>query len=219
MQAGKFNELLESGTDFGALVAAHENSVGLAENGKQVSGGISMETPASPHSPTPLSPQSPSLYGSEFAGKSLNADETKSVVGNGKLIEEEERETGHINFEVYKQYCTEAYGWWGVVGVLVTSLLWQVALMASDFWMAYETAGNHFQRYRFVKVYAILSGISCIFVAARGIIVAAIGLKTCQSFFKQLLYSTLRAPMAFFDTTPSGRILSRVSMTTLMLYS
>lgn len=215
MQSGKFNELLESGADFGALVAAHENSVGLVENGTQGSGGTSMETPVSPHSPSPISPQS--LYGSEFAGKSLTTDETKSVVDNSKLIEEEEREIGQINFDVYKQYCTEAYGWWGVIGVLVTSLFWQVALMGTDFWTAYETSGNHFNPYRFIKVYAALGGVSCIFITARTVIMASIGLKTCQSFFKQLLDATLHAPMAFFDTTPSGRILSRVSRTALIL--
>ncbi|KAJ7972956.1 ABC transporter C family member 4 [Quillaja saponaria] len=37
------------------------------------------------------------------------------------------------------------------------------------------------------------------------------GLKTAQVFFKQILHSILHAPMSFFDTTPSGRILSRAS--------
>ncbi|CDP20846.1 unnamed protein product, partial [Coffea canephora] len=37
------------------------------------------------------------------------------------------------------------------------------------------------------------------------------GLKTSQIFFKGILHSILHAPMSFFDTTPSGRILSRAS--------
>ncbi|KAJ6729463.1 ATP-BINDING CASSETTE SUB-FAMILY C [Salix viminalis] len=37
------------------------------------------------------------------------------------------------------------------------------------------------------------------------------GLKTAQKLFDGILHSILHAPMSFFDTTPSGRILSRAS--------
>uniref|UniRef100_A0A2N9G8D3 ABC-type xenobiotic transporter n=1 Tax=Fagus sylvatica TaxID=28930 RepID=A0A2N9G8D3_FAGSY len=41
--------------------------------------------------------------------------------------------------------------------------------------------------------------------------VTLVGLKTAQIFFSQILHSILHAPMSFFDTTPSGRVLSRAS--------
>jgi ATP-binding cassette subfamily C (CFTR/MRP) protein 1 len=49
-----------------------------------------------------------------------------------------------------------------------------------------------------------------VLVSGRSFLVAFIGLQTANSFFKQILNSILHAPMSFFDTTPSGRILSRV---------
>jgi ABC-type multidrug transport system fused ATPase/permease subunit len=39
-----------------------------------------------------------------------------------------------------------------------------------------------------------------------------LGLKSAQAFFSKMFNSILRSPMSFFDTTPSGRILSRVNI-------
>ncbi|KAH7573569.1 hypothetical protein JRO89_XS03G0173700 [Xanthoceras sorbifolium] len=119
----------------------------------------------------------------ELAGmkKATFLDESKSDITSSKLIEDEERETG-------------------------------ACLMASDFWLAYETSEDHaFVPSLFIIVYVILAAISSIFVMIRSFLVAFLGLKTAQMFFNQLLNSILHAPMSFFDTTPSGRILSRVS--------
>lgn len=62
----------------------------------------------------------------------------------------------------------------------------------------------------FINVYAIIAAVSVVLVTARAFLVAVIGLQTADKFFKQILNSILHAPMSFFDTTPSGRILSRV---------
>lgn len=52
VQSGRYQELLESGLDFGALVAAYESSMELTE----MSTNISADNPQAPKSPiTPLS--------------------------------------------------------------------------------------------------------------------------------------------------------------------
>ncbi|KAL0457410.1 UNVERIFIED_CONTAM: ABC transporter C family member 14 [Sesamum latifolium] len=63
----------------------------------------------------------------------------------------------------------------------------------------------------FIGIYTAIAVVSCVFMAIRSVLVAFLGLKTAQSFFNQILNSILHAPMSFFDTTPSGRILSRAS--------
>lgn len=85
--------------------------------------------------------------------------------------------------------------------------------MASDYWLAYETSGENassFQPSIFIEVYAIIAVISVVLISLRAILVAIVGLQTAQAFFRKILNSILHAPMSFFDTTPSGRILSRV---------
>ncbi|KAK9139349.1 hypothetical protein Scep_009030 [Stephania cephalantha] len=202
VQSGKYDELLESGMDFGDLVAAHATSMELVEK-SSASGNSSQEQP------TLLSPRV-----KESNGQSESVDRQKSAKGTSKLIEEEERESGHVSLQVYKTYCTEAYGWWGVFAVILISLLWQCSLMASDYWLAYETGEDRASSFipsLFIRVYGIIAVVSCVLVAVRSLFVTIVGLKIAQSYFNQMLRSILHAPMSFFDTTPSGRILTRAS--------
>lgn len=204
VQSGKYNHLLESGLDFGALVAAHETSMELVEGGATMPG----ENSAKPKSPRPSS-----NHGEAANGESNTPDQPKPDNDNSKLIKDEERETGKVSLNVYKVYCTEAYGWWGVVLVFLLSLLWQASLMAGDYWLAYETSEDRamsFDASLFISVYAIIAVVSFVLVTFRALFCTLLGLKTAQIFFTQILHSILHAPMSFFDTTPSGRILSRV---------
>ncbi|KAK8711523.1 hypothetical protein V6N13_146804 [Hibiscus sabdariffa] len=203
VQSGKYNNLLDSGLDFGALVAAHETAMELVEAGNNMPGENSNKTSKPP--------QGASNIG-EANGESQ--DHLKSEKGDSKLIKDEERETGKVSLHVYKMYCTEAFGWWGVVAVLLLSLSWQGSLMAGDYWLSYETSAERalsFEPSVFISVYAIIAAVSVVLVVFRAFFVTLMGLKTAQIFFGQILQSILHAPMSFFDTTPSGRILSRAS--------
>ncbi|KAK1319037.1 ABC transporter C family member 4 [Acorus calamus] len=200
VQSGRYDELLESGTDFEALVSAHETSMELVEQ-SAASSAVTSSNPASPR-PVPVE-------------EDRAVDVAKAAEkGTSKLIEDEQRETGRIGFGVYKQYTTEAYGWWGALAMLFVSLAWQGTLMGCDYWLAHETSGDSaasFAPSRFISVYSIIAGASIVLVLFRSFLVAFLGLQTAQIFFKQILNSILHAPMSFFDTTPSGRILSRAS--------
>ncbi|KAL9430732.1 hypothetical protein AB3S75_026014 [Citrus x aurantiifolia] len=205
VQSGRYNALLNSGMDFGALVAAHETSMELVEVGKTVPSGNSPKTPKSPQITSNLQ---------EANGENKSVEQSNSDKGNSKLIKEEERETGKVGLHVYKIYCTEAYGWWGVVAVLLLSVAWQGSQMAGDYWLSYETSEDHSMSFKpslFIGVYASTAVLSMVILVVRAYFVTHVGLKTAQIFFSQILRSILHAPMSFFDTTPSGRILSRAS--------
>ncbi|CAI9118854.1 OLC1v1020481C1 [Oldenlandia corymbosa var. corymbosa] len=207
VQSGKYEELLKSGMDFRALVAANETSVGIVE---MSTNQYELQS-NSPHPITPKSPQN--LSGKKNAnGENRSfSEQSNADNGNSKLIEDEKREIGQVSLGVYKQYCTMAYGWWGIGAVVISSLLWQLSLMKSDYWLAETSTTHTFNPSLFIEVYAIIGVISCILVGLRMFLQTFIGLKTAQSFFDQMLESVLHAPMSFFDTTPSGRILTRAS--------
>ncbi|RYR13168.1 hypothetical protein Ahy_B04g070294 isoform H [Arachis hypogaea] len=198
VQSGKYDELLKAGLDFGALVAAHESAMEITETGD----GFSQ---------SPKLARIPSKE-KESAGEKQSQEQSKSDKGSSKLIEEEERETGQVNLRVYKHYFTEAFGWWGVALMLAMSLAWIIAFLAGDYWLAFATSEAYtVPSFIFIIVYAAIAAVSCIVVMIRSFLFTYWGLKTSQSFFIGMLDSILHAPMSFFDTTPSGRILSRVS--------
>ncbi|KAL6214873.1 hypothetical protein ACLB2K_014305 [Fragaria x ananassa] len=205
VQAGKYNDLLS--LDFKALVVAHESSMELVEMGTAMPGESTSPKPQ-------ISRQSSSKHGEANGENNSQLDEPKSKDGTSKLIKEEEKESGKVSLQNYKIYCTEAFGWWGVVLVLSFSLVWQGSLMAGDYWLSYETSAKRatsFDPSVFITVYAIIAVVSFFLVLVRAFTVTIVGLTTAQVFFKQILHSILHAPMSFFDTTPSGRILSRAS--------
>ncbi|MED6209079.1 Multidrug resistance-associated protein 4 [Stylosanthes scabra] len=205
VQSGKYNDLLDSGLDFGALVAAHETSMELVEQGAANSGENSNK---------PLkSPKGVSNH-REANGESNSHDAPNSKKEGSKLIKEEERETGKVSLHIYKLYCTEAFGWWGIIAVIFLSVVWQGSMMVSDYWLAYETSAERaelFDASTFITVYGIIVAVSIVLIVLRSYSVTILGLRTAQIFFSQILHSILHAPMSFFDTTPSGRILSRAS--------
>ncbi|PQM39356.1 ABC transporter C family member 14-like [Prunus yedoensis var. nudiflora] len=89
VQAGKYNDLLNSGLDFKELVAAHETSMELVE--------MSTTIP-SKSSPSPqISPQLSSNH-REANGGNNSLDQPKSDNRTSKLIKEEEKETGKVSF-------------------------------------------------------------------------------------------------------------------------
>ncbi|CAN8253900.1 unnamed protein product [Cochlearia groenlandica] len=242
VQSGRYDELVSSGLDFGALVAAHETSMELVEAGSASAAAnvpmasprtqrrVSLESPRQP--PTPRSPkihrttsiESPRIQRTTSIESprlsELNDEHIKSFLGSNipedgsRLIKDEEREVGQVSFQVYKLYSTEAYGWWGMILVLFFSVAWQGSIMASDYWLAYETSAKNavsFDAWVFIRVYLIIAALSIVLVCLRAFYITHLGLKTAQIFFKQILNSLVHAPMSFFDTTPSGRILSRAS--------
>lgn len=201
VQSGKYNDLLSIGTDFETLVAAHETSMESVEN-----------STAEADESRPLLRKSSSKH-SEANGENKAVDKPSTDKGSSKLIQDEERETGRVGWQVYKVYCTEAFGWWGVAVVLVLSIAGQLSSMSSDYWLAYETSDENaksFDSSVFISVYAILACISLVLVGFRSFGTIFLGLKTASVFFSQILDCILHAPMSFFDTTPSGRVLSRV---------
>nr|CAD1843167.1 unnamed protein product [Ananas comosus var. bracteatus] len=70
---------------------------------------------------------------------------------------------------------------------------------------------HHFASGIVVGVYAIMSTSSCIFAYIRSLLAAHLGLKASKAFFSGFMDSVFKAPMLFFDSTPTGRIVTRAS--------
>lgn len=152
-----------------------------------------------------------------------NNSSQMSDTNSSKLIADEGRSTGRVGAQVYMLYLTAAYGGALALTVLTIGCIWQALLLAGDYWVAYETGGTggtngeQFDARKFIVVYTIIAGACTICVFGRVISVSFMAVITSQYFYLKMLRSLFRAPMAFFDTTPSGRILSRVCILNSLL--
>jgi ATP-binding cassette, subfamily C (CFTR/MRP), member 1 len=204
-QSGKYDELIEADSDFADLVAAHDSSMELVEQRCQV------EKPE--HFQPTAVVRIPSLR-SRSIGKGEKVVVAPEIeAATSKIIKEEERESGQVSWRVYKLYMTEAWGWWGVMGMVSFAVVWQCSDMASDYWLSYETSGGiQFNPSLFIGVYVAIAAFSMVLQVIKTLLETVLGLQTAQIFFEKMFDSILHAPMSFFDTTPSGRILSRVNL-------
>lgn len=133
----------------------------------------------------------------------------------GQLIQEEERESGNIALSVYWRYITVLHKGALVPFILLAYVLFQVLQISSNYWMATaapvtKDRSNSVDGSTLILVYFLLALGSSLCVLLRVSLLATAGFKTAKLLFHKLHRCIFRAPMSFFDATPSGRILNRV---------
>uniref|UniRef100_A0A2N9I1F1 ABC-type xenobiotic transporter n=1 Tax=Fagus sylvatica TaxID=28930 RepID=A0A2N9I1F1_FAGSY len=83
--------------------------------------------------------------------------------------------------------------------------------ISQNSWMAVNVENPNVSTLRLITVYLLIGISSTLVLLCRSISTVVFGLQSSKSLFSQLLNSLFRAPMSFYDSTPLGRILSRVS--------
>ncbi|KAK9146257.1 hypothetical protein Sjap_006160 [Stephania japonica] len=229
IQAGKYDDLLQAGTDFDALVSAHHEAIG----------SMDIPTHSSEEELPEMVPVDDSVLFSKICDSTASNMEilSKELQENGstseqkaikekkkakrsrkkQLVQEEERERGKISMKVYLSYMAAAYKGLLIPLIILAQTLFQVLQIASNWWMAWanpQTKGDEPRTSSMVLlvVYMALAFGSSCFVFVRAVLVATFGLAAAQKLFVKMLRCIFRAPMSFFDSTPAGRILNRVSV-------
>ncbi|KAK9911303.1 hypothetical protein M0R45_035220 [Rubus argutus] len=211
-QAGSFEELLKQNIGFEVLVGAHNRaleSILTVENSSRTTQDPTLDS----------EPNTDSTSNAELQQTRQESEHNLSLEiseQEGKLVQDEQREKGSIGKQVYWSYLTTVKGGVLIPIIVLAQSSSQVLQVASNYWMAWATPptietepkmGIKFT----LLVYILLAVGSSLCVLLRSLLVAVAGLATAQKRFTNMLHSILRAPMAFFDSTPTGRILNRAS--------
>ncbi|KAK9077005.1 hypothetical protein SSX86_005340 [Deinandra increscens subsp. villosa] len=207
-QSGTFKQLLKVNIGFEVLVGAHNQALESVQ-AVEISSRKSEKTPTRDQESTLITELPQTKQDSDHnlcAGMSKN---------EGKLVHEEEREKGSIGKEVYWSYLTLAKGGVLVPIILLAQSSFQVLQIASSYWMAWacptDTTETVNGMASILRVYTLLAVGSSLCILIRVSLVAITGLLTSEKLFNNMLNSVFSAPMAFFDSTPTGRILNRAS--------
>ncbi|XP_058074514.1 ABC transporter C family member 3-like [Magnolia sinica] len=213
-QAGKYNDILNSGTDFMELVGAHKQALSAldaVETEPDSQASNSVEDGSCDAGSRKQSPHKDAEKREDQNGK---MDE---IIGQkGQLVQEEEREKGKVGLSVYWKYITMASGGALVPFVLLAQILFQGLQIGSNYWMAWAAPVSKDTRAPveglvLILVYVALAIGSSICVFVRSLLLVTAGYKTATQLFNKMHVCIFRAPMSFFDSTPSGQILNRAS--------
>ncbi|KDO62253.1 hypothetical protein CISIN_1g000452mg [Citrus sinensis] len=211
-QAGKYTDVINSGTDFMELVDAHKQALSTLDSieGRPLSekGSANGENDGTSATDGVVK---------EVENKEVQNDrEDKVAEPQRQLVQEEEREKGKVEFSVYWKYITAAYGGVLVPFILLAQTLFQILQIASNYWIAWATPASKDIKPRvtgsmLLIVFVALAFGSSFCILARSTLLATAGYKTATLLFNKMHYCIFRAPMSFFDATPSGRIINRAS--------
>lgn len=193
LKAAPYHYLLESCKEFQDLVNAHNETM----DSERMNQLVSHEKIKSK---TEISVQNyPDL------------NKKDKVFGVDQLIKKEEKETGDMGLKPYLLYLNQNKGLlYFSVGILF-HIVFIAGQISQNSWMAANVQNPEVSMLKLISVYLVIAFSTTFFVFGRSLLVVVLGMQSSRSLFSQLLDSIFHAPMSFFDSTPLGRILSRIS--------
>ncbi|KAF8014473.1 hypothetical protein BT93_H0322 [Corymbia citriodora subsp. variegata] len=191
VSTGTYDQLMASCQEFQDLVNAHNTTSG---SGNQV--GIT-----SSGRPGYLKEEIQNIYTEEQLEASLRS----------QLIKQEEKEIGDSGLKPYLQYLKHSKGFLFFTLAVISHIIFIVGLFVQTYWLASEVNTTSVSAIELNSVYTGISIVIALFLLFRSYFIVYLGCGASNSIFSVLLNSLIRAPMSFYDSTPLGRILSRVS--------
>ncbi|KAK3429403.1 hypothetical protein EUGRSUZ_E00827 [Eucalyptus grandis] len=191
VSAGSYDQLMASCQEFQELVNAHNTTAG---SGNQIR-MVSSRTPG---------------YLKEEIRKIYVKEQLEASPGS-QLIKQEEREIGDSGFKPYLQYLKHNKGFLLFTLATISHIVFIAGQLAQNYWLASEVNTMSVSTVELNSVYTGIGVVLALFLLFRSYFIVYLGCGASNAIFSVLLKSLIRAPMSFYDSTPLGRILSRVS--------
>ncbi|XP_076227007.1 multidrug-Resistance like Protein 1 isoform X2 [Nomia melanderi] len=146
-----------------------------------------------------------------------NSINNKLTQPKDKLIEVERTETGSVKWQVYSHYF-KSIGWFLSIATIIMNAIYQGFSIGSNSWLSvwsndnltdYNNTFNRAKQDMYLGVYGglglgqAMASFFCDLAPQLGCWLAA------RQMHIVMLRAVMRSPLTFFDTTPTGRIISR----------
>ncbi|XP_002970616.2 ABC transporter C family member 8 [Selaginella moellendorffii] len=203
LQSGNYDELVESGLAFEKLVNAHKEALDNFNNQQQ-----EQQMSESKSNKDPEFKRHISIVRRNSSKKQQDHSESFTA---SQLTEKEEMGVGDLGLQPYKDYLTISKARFFFIVDLVAQAGLVAGQAAASLYLAIQVQNPDINAKLLVGGYTLISWSTsfCFIIRMRAHI--AMGLKASREFFYRLMDSLFKAPMSFFDSTPTGRILSRAS--------
>lgn len=188
-QSGSYESLLTAGTAFEKLVNAHNDAVTTLGPSNYQEEEFEKEDVIQPE-----------YYGSNSGAPGV------------QLTEEEEKVIGDVGLKPFWDYIYLSKATLLLCLGTIAQISFLGLQVASTLWLALAIQISTITNGILIGVYTAISTLSLVFVYLRSYFSALMGLKASRAFFSSFTDAIFKAPMLFFDSTPVGRILTRVSV-------
>ncbi|ELR15339.1 ABC transporter transmembrane region domain containing protein, partial [Acanthamoeba castellanii str. Neff] len=199
--SGTYAELVARGVDFVGL---------LNEDQEKVNGDDDVDQAKEVNGPAGQLTDGDEVEGEAEAAEESEAAE-KERKAKGKLIDDEERRTGAVEWRVYGQYLMGTGGIAFLMLMLAISLVFEGTEAFSRLWLAFWSSDAKADTTLHLSVYLGAAITSSLLAFSRQFLWTKGTLDCALQLHDRLLSAILRAPMTFFFTTPTGRIITRFS--------
>ncbi|XP_035539240.1 ABC transporter C family member 8-like isoform X1 [Juglans regia] len=202
-QSGSYEELLTSGMAFEQLVNAHRDAMTVlntSHNESQVESSQKVD-----------SVQMEVCQGCCLTKGNSEGEIFFEGVPGIQLTEKEKTEIGDVGWKPFWDYLQVSEGTFFLCLSLITQSIFVALQAAATYWLALGIQIPSITTGMLIGVYTLTSALSAVFVYLRTLFAAHLGLKASKAFFSGFTNAIFKAPMLFFDSTPSGRILTRAS--------
>jgi ABC-type multidrug transport system fused ATPase/permease subunit len=148
------------------------------------------------------------------APEEIKKTEAKSSQKN--IIEAEDRAVGRVSWNVYSTYVKYSGGWLVVFFAFIFMMLWMADRMYTDIFLSEWTDASSQEQEENFTYYVVFYSLAAfsvnLFILVRLFITTSSGIRAAKTIFTKQLIALLNAPVnKFYDVTPSGRIMNRLS--------
>ncbi|KAL4738137.1 P-loop containing nucleoside triphosphate hydrolase protein [Aspergillus similis] len=128
------------------------------------------------------------------------------------IMQEEDRQFKGISWEVYKNYCSSMGSLLLPFFLLATLVAYQASNIVTNLWLAWWSSGQYsLSPNSYIGIYIALGVAQSLLQFVSMLALSTYGTEASKRMFQQATKNLMHAPVAFFDTTPVGRIMNRFS--------